>query len=204
MIDNRNTVILIPARMASTRLPGKPLADINGLPMIVQCWKRAMEVLPAVLVAGACFAVTQFFTSNYVNPYLPDITSAVVTIVGLGAFLKVWKPENTWHFPDEKPAAGGKVQLKYSAGEVIRAWGPYLILAVFVIALIIVFLVARSLIRPLRTLRDSALRVAHTDLEQEIARVRAGDDGDRSGAGGGQAVSEDRPWLERYRPCRTQ
>lgn len=51
-----------------------------------------------------------------------------------------------------------------------------LILAVFVIALIIVFLVARSLIRPLRTLRDSALRVAHTDLEQEIARVRAGDE----------------------------
>lgn len=51
-----------------------------------------------------------------------------------------------------------------------------LILAVFVIALIVVFLVARSLIRPLRTLRDSALKVAHTDLEQEIARVRAGDE----------------------------
>ncbi|MCX7297076.1 MAG: 3-deoxy-manno-octulosonate cytidylyltransferase, partial [Hyphomicrobiales bacterium] len=29
------TIILIPARMASTRLPGKPLADIHGLPMIV-------------------------------------------------------------------------------------------------------------------------------------------------------------------------
>jgi len=95
-------------------------------------WKRAMEVLPAVLVAGFCFAVTQFFTANFVNPYLPDITSAVVTIVGLGAFLKVWKPDNTWHFPDEKPAAGGKVELKYSTGEVIRAWAPYLILAVFV------------------------------------------------------------------------
>jgi lactate permease len=67
-----------------------------------------------------------------VNPYLPDITSAVVTIVGLGAFLKVWKPENVWHFPDEKPAATGKVELKYSMGEVIRAWAPYLILAVFV------------------------------------------------------------------------
>ncbi|WP_328351999.1 sensor histidine kinase [Mycobacterium sp. NBC_00419] len=51
-----------------------------------------------------------------------------------------------------------------------------LILAVFVIALIVVFLVARSLIRPLRTLRDGALKVAHTDLEQEIARVRAGDE----------------------------
>lgn len=37
------TVILIPARMASTRLPGKPLADIAGVPMIVQVWRRAME-----------------------------------------------------------------------------------------------------------------------------------------------------------------
>jgi 3-deoxy-manno-octulosonate cytidylyltransferase (CMP-KDO synthetase) len=38
-----NTIILIPARMASTRLPGKPLADIGGLPMIVQVAMRARE-----------------------------------------------------------------------------------------------------------------------------------------------------------------
>ena len=98
--------------------------------VVMMCgWKRAMEVLPAVLVAGLCFAITQFLTSNYVNPYLPDITSAVVTIVGLLVFLKFWKPSNVWHFPDEKPSAGGKVQLKYSTGEVLRAWAPYLILA---------------------------------------------------------------------------
>jgi 3-deoxy-manno-octulosonate cytidylyltransferase (CMP-KDO synthetase) len=36
-------LVLIPARMASTRLPGKPLADICGLPMIVQVAKRAAE-----------------------------------------------------------------------------------------------------------------------------------------------------------------
>jgi 3-deoxy-manno-octulosonate cytidylyltransferase (CMP-KDO synthetase) len=35
------TLILIPARMASTRLPGKPLADIGGLPMIVRVLRRA-------------------------------------------------------------------------------------------------------------------------------------------------------------------
>ena len=102
------------------------------LVVLMSGWKRAMEVLPAVLVAGLCFAVTQFFTSNYINPYLPDITSAVVTIVGLLIFLKFWKPANVWHFPDEKPAAGGKVQLKYSSGEVLRAWAPYLILAALV------------------------------------------------------------------------
>jgi 3-deoxy-manno-octulosonate cytidylyltransferase (CMP-KDO synthetase) len=37
------TLILIPARLASTRLPGKPLADICGLPMIVQVALRARE-----------------------------------------------------------------------------------------------------------------------------------------------------------------
>ncbi|WJH41801.1 3-deoxy-manno-octulosonate cytidylyltransferase [Aliirhizobium terrae] len=37
------TLVMIPARMASTRLPGKPLADIAGLPMIVQVAKRAEE-----------------------------------------------------------------------------------------------------------------------------------------------------------------
>jgi 3-deoxy-manno-octulosonate cytidylyltransferase (CMP-KDO synthetase) len=38
-----NTLVLIPARMASTRLPGKPLADIGGVPMIVQVARRARE-----------------------------------------------------------------------------------------------------------------------------------------------------------------
>jgi len=37
------TLVLIPARMASTRLPGKPLADIAGKPMIVQVAERARE-----------------------------------------------------------------------------------------------------------------------------------------------------------------
>ena len=37
------TIVLIPARMASTRLPGKPLADIHGEPMIVHVWRRGME-----------------------------------------------------------------------------------------------------------------------------------------------------------------
>ncbi|HTV35378.1 MAG TPA: 3-deoxy-manno-octulosonate cytidylyltransferase [Xanthobacteraceae bacterium] len=38
-----DVLVLIPARMASSRLPGKPLADIAGEPMIVHVWRRAME-----------------------------------------------------------------------------------------------------------------------------------------------------------------
>jgi signal transduction histidine kinase len=51
-----------------------------------------------------------------------------------------------------------------------------LVLAAIVAALLIVLLVARTLIRPLRVLRDGALKVAHEDLEREITRVRAGDE----------------------------
>ncbi len=47
-----NPILLIPARMAATRLPGKPLADIRGEPMIVHVWRRAMEAgIGAVVVA---------------------------------------------------------------------------------------------------------------------------------------------------------
>jgi 3-deoxy-manno-octulosonate cytidylyltransferase (CMP-KDO synthetase) len=38
-----NALVLIPARMAASRLPGKPLADICGEPMIVHVWRRAVE-----------------------------------------------------------------------------------------------------------------------------------------------------------------
>src|SRR3977135_1244819 len=46
------TLVLIPARMAATRLPGKPLLDIAGLPMIVHVLRRA-EAAQIGRVAGA-------------------------------------------------------------------------------------------------------------------------------------------------------
>ena len=54
MIRLMNPVVLIPARMASTRLPDKPLADIAGKPMIVHVWERAKEAgIGPVCVAAA-------------------------------------------------------------------------------------------------------------------------------------------------------
>jgi len=50
-----------------------------------------------------------------------------------------------------------------------------LVLTAIVVALVVVLVVARALVRPLRVLRDGALKVAHTDLEDEVARVRAGE-----------------------------
>lgn len=43
MAPPRNPIVAIPARLAATRLPNKPLADIHGEPMIVHVWRRAME-----------------------------------------------------------------------------------------------------------------------------------------------------------------
>lgn len=48
-----NPLILIPARMAATRLPGKPLADIGGKPMIVRAYEQAAASgLPVAVAAG--------------------------------------------------------------------------------------------------------------------------------------------------------
>lgn len=49
-----NPVVIIPARLHATRLPGKPLADIEGEPMIVHVWRRAMAagIGPVVVAAG--------------------------------------------------------------------------------------------------------------------------------------------------------
>ena len=56
----RSPLVLIPARLAATRLPGKPLADIAGLPMIVQVARRAAESgLGRIVVATDTPAVVQ-------------------------------------------------------------------------------------------------------------------------------------------------
>jgi 3-deoxy-manno-octulosonate cytidylyltransferase (CMP-KDO synthetase) len=54
-MSDSNALILIPARMASTRLPGKPLADIGGTPMIVHVLRRAESagIGPAVVATDS-------------------------------------------------------------------------------------------------------------------------------------------------------
>ena len=50
----QNPIVVIPSRMASTRLPDKPLAQIHGEAMIVHCWRRAVEAeIGPVIVACA-------------------------------------------------------------------------------------------------------------------------------------------------------
>ncbi len=88
--DPANTVVLIPARLASSRLPEKALADIAGLPMIVQVWKRAMEAdIGRVVVAAGDQAIADAVTEHggeavMTDPDLPSgsdrITAALKAI----------------------------------------------------------------------------------------------------------------------------
>lgn len=55
-----NPVVVIPARLAATRFPDKPLADLLGVPMIVQVWRRAVEAdIGPVLVACGDAAIAE-------------------------------------------------------------------------------------------------------------------------------------------------
>ncbi|WP_243313231.1 L-lactate permease [Fundidesulfovibrio agrisoli] len=137
--------IPITALAGATKLDEMHISAIVGrqlpfLSIIVPIWlsvtmcgfKRTMEVLPALLVAGFAFAGTQFLMSNFHGPTLPDILSAIVTIIALWGFLRVWKPKTVFHFPDE-PAPTGPAVCNFSAGEILRAWMPYIILAILVL-----------------------------------------------------------------------
>lgn len=63
-MDAVNPLVLIPARLGSTRLPRKPLADIAGAPMIVQVWRRAREAdVGEVVVAADSAEIVDVVTS---------------------------------------------------------------------------------------------------------------------------------------------
>lgn len=66
-------IILIPARLGATRLPDKPLADINGLPMIVHVVRRAEAAdLGPVVVAAAEPAIVEAVTAHGGRAVLTD------------------------------------------------------------------------------------------------------------------------------------
>ncbi len=68
-----NPIVLIPARLASTRLPNKPLADIAGTPMIVRVWRQAMAANAGpVVVAAAEQAIVDAVTRAGGNGVLTD------------------------------------------------------------------------------------------------------------------------------------
>lgn len=123
--------------MTGRQLPLLSLFVPFWLVFMMDGLRGVKETWPAALVAGLSFAVTQYFTSNFIGPELPDITSALASLICLTLFLKVWQPKRA--FAEAKASVGaavvqpsGSQPTPYSFGEIFKAWSPFLILTVLV------------------------------------------------------------------------
>ncbi|WP_334083125.1 L-lactate permease [Helicobacter typhlonius] len=92
--------------------------------------KGVRETFPAILVAAVSFTATQFISSNYLGAELPDIVSAVVSLVCTTAFLKFWSPTNIFRLDDLKDFSNHE---KLEFVKVFKAWLPFILLIICVI-----------------------------------------------------------------------
>ena len=93
-------------------------------------FKGVKETFPAILVAAVSFTATQFISSNYLGAELPDIVSAVVSLVCTTAFLKIWKPANIFRLDDQTDFSNNT---QLSNGEIFKAWLPFILLIACII-----------------------------------------------------------------------
>ncbi|MEE3711533.1 lactate permease LctP family transporter [Campylobacter sp. CLAX-7218-21] len=93
-------------------------------------FKGVKETFPAILVAAISFTATQFISSNYLGAELPDIVSAVVSLICTTAFLKIWKPSNIFRLDDQTDFTS-KTEL--SNGQIFKAWLPFILLIACII-----------------------------------------------------------------------
>lgn len=91
-------------------------------------WRGMLAVWPACFVTGLSFGVMQFLVSNYHGPWLVDIISAVVAMVVLVLFMKVWKPKDAVEKPKVEAIPAGASQAPW------KAWLPWVFLTALVFA----------------------------------------------------------------------
>jgi lactate permease len=112
--------------MLSVLIPGYLMLVMVGR-------KKAMQVLPAIIVCGVSFAGVQFYVSNFMGPELTDILSSLTCIGVMYVFLKVWKPKEILRLEGDKSVS--KTFGKYSGKQLFMAWVPYMLLVVAVLTL---------------------------------------------------------------------
>jgi len=142
--------------IALAAVTGLDLMEISGMigrqlpffSLIVPFWliwamvgfRRMIEVWPALLVAGATFAVPQYLVSNFHGPWLVDIIAAIASMVSLALFLRVWHPARPMtEAPTDWSSKDIEAEEEHehpddvtSPAAVRRAWMPWVILSVFV------------------------------------------------------------------------
>ena len=121
------------SQMVGRTLPLLSLLIPFYLVTLMSGFKKSLEVMPAILVSGISFAFVQWFTSNYMGPMLPDILAGIASILSLLFLLKYWKPKSIWRFKEE-PALQTSAEIKYSSLQILRAWSPFIIMTLFIIA----------------------------------------------------------------------
>ncbi|WP_026574345.1 L-lactate permease [Bacillus sp. UNC438CL73TsuS30] len=123
------------SKMIGRQLPFLSVFIPFYLVFIMAGFKKTMEVLPAILVSGFAFAITQYLTSNFLGPELPDILSALVSLFALAIFLNFWKPKTIFRFSAEQELAAAVTStsrktnvVHYTGGQIFKAWSPFILL----------------------------------------------------------------------------
>ncbi|PFR03591.1 L-lactate permease [Bacillus anthracis] len=123
-------------QMAGHQLPFLSLFVPFFIVFLMDGLKGVRQTWPALLVAGSSFAITQFITATFLGPELPDITSALVSLVSLALFLKVWQPKEIYQSGQanrEVAATTAASTPKLTLGKVVKAWSPFIVLTVMVV-----------------------------------------------------------------------
>jgi lactate permease len=128
--DTQTTTRALSA-MVGRQLPIFSLAIPAYLVVLYAGWRRMVEVWPAVLVAGATFAVGQFTVSNFVGPELTDALSALISLTSVALLLRVWQPAE--EFTEGARLAVAPVLVPDTSGRVVRAYATYGVLIVTVL-----------------------------------------------------------------------
>ncbi|HHQ8910753.1 TPA: L-lactate permease [Bacillus cereus] len=123
-------------QMAGHQLPFLSLFVPFFIVFLMDGLKGVRQTWPALFVAGSSFAITQFITATFLGPELPDITSALVSLVSLALFLKVWQPKEIYQSGQanrEAAATTAASMPKLTLGKVVKAWSPFIVLTVMVV-----------------------------------------------------------------------
>jgi lactate permease len=126
------------SKMIGRQLPFLSVFIPFYLVFIMAGWKKTKEVMPAILVSGISFSVTQYVSSNFLGPELPDILSSLVSLIAMAVFLKFWKPKTIFRFSHEQEFAAtiamqaGQTKqaqvVHYTGGQIFKAWSPFILL----------------------------------------------------------------------------
>ena len=128
--DTQTTTRALSA-MVGRQLPIFSLAIPAYLVVLYAGWRRMIEVWPAVLVAGATFAIGQFTVSNFVGPELTDALSALVSLTSVALLLRVWRPAE--EFTEGARPAVAPAATRDTRGRVVRAYATYGVLIITVL-----------------------------------------------------------------------